>query len=129
MAKQSSLYKLWANLKYKINNPKSRDYPRYGGAGVFMDKNWSRNYIWFASYIENNLGKRPPKHSLQMIDPELGFTPGNVVWKPQYSLPQVMNNLLPKTNTTKSEVMNTPKCLKVKSWKELLEVYRSSPNI
>lgn len=41
MAKSSSReYKVWGAMKQRCDNPKSIDYPRYGGRGISYDPSW-----------------------------------------------------------------------------------------
>lgn len=63
-------------MKSRCLNPKHHAYKRYKGK---LCKEWL-DFEVFASYIEQELGPRPPGHSLDRIDSQLGYCPGNVRW-------------------------------------------------
>lgn len=48
------LYKVWAGIKKRCNNPNNRDYKYYGGAGVQMCDEWLNDYGAFREWAVNN---------------------------------------------------------------------------
>lgn len=60
-------------------NPKCRVYPNYGGRGITVFEPW-HDPRTFAEWIVQNLGPRPAGHSLDRIDNNAGYEPGNVRW-------------------------------------------------
>lgn len=69
-------YESWAAARYRCLSPSSKDYPKYGGAGVTFCLAWADSFPSFFDHI----GPRPKGTSLDRIDNELGYEPGNVRW-------------------------------------------------
>ena len=64
-------------MKDRCHNPKSRMYSYYGARGIWVCDQWRNS---FASFIAD-VGLRPdPKLTLDRIDNNLGYFPGNVQW-------------------------------------------------
>lgn len=70
-------YRAWVNIKTKCYNRNSPQYGFYGARGIGICKEWRYNYRAFWEYV----GCRPtPKHSLERIDNNRDYEPGNVRW-------------------------------------------------
>lgn len=70
-------YKCWQQLKARCLNPNHRAYPDYGGRGITVHESWGDDFMAFLEHV----GQRPsPKHSLDRIDNDRGYEPGNVRW-------------------------------------------------
>jgi len=68
---------VWAMAKDRCTNPRNRRYHRYGGRGIKMDPVWATDYTKFYA----DMGQRPsPRHSLERLDANRGYEPGNCVW-------------------------------------------------
>ena len=64
-------------MKYRCTNPNSHKYPRYGGRGITVCDEWLESFQAFYDHI----GDAPtPKHSLDRIDNDGNYEPGNVRW-------------------------------------------------
>lgn len=70
------LYSVWASMIERCTAPRSKAYPNYGGRGITVCDRW-RDYQTF----KQDVGERPsPKHSLDRINNDLGYSPENVRW-------------------------------------------------
>jgi hypothetical protein len=70
-------YKIWNGMLQRCHNPKSAGYENYGGRGIHVCEEWQRSFVAFFSHV----GKRPTvAHSLNRIDNNIGYKPGNVGW-------------------------------------------------
>ncbi len=70
-------YRAWSLMKDRCLNPKSGNYPYWGGRGIKIHEPWIVDFLVFYQYI----GPRPsPQHSLDRIDNNADYQPGNVRW-------------------------------------------------
>ena len=70
-------YKIWDGIIERCCNPKSTAYANYGGRGITICKEWRTDFAAFLSAV----GRRPnPKLSIDRIDNNKGYEPGNVRW-------------------------------------------------
>lgn len=75
-SKRSPEYTYWLNLRNRCNNPRSKDYPRYGGREITVDPRWDD----FTAFLAD-MGPRPtPRATIERIDNAKGYGPGNCVW-------------------------------------------------
>jgi hypothetical protein len=59
----------------RCSTPTRRDYPRYGGRGITVSDRWRR----FEDFLAD-MGSCPPGLSLDRIDNEGNYEPGNCRW-------------------------------------------------
>jgi hypothetical protein len=70
-------YSIWKGMNRRCKDPKFRVYKWYGGRGVRVCESWSKSFQNFL----RDVGPRPSKkHSIDRIDVNLGYEPGNVRW-------------------------------------------------
>lgn len=70
-------YKRWASMIDRCHNPKCRAYKWYGARGISVCHEWRKS---FDAYMRD-VGERPStKHSLDRIDVNGNYEPGNVRW-------------------------------------------------
>ena len=59
----------------RCDNPDNPNYPLYGGRGITVCDEWKD----FNKFLEG-VGERPANHTLDRIDVNKGYEPGNVRW-------------------------------------------------
>ena len=73
------LYHIWNGIIDRTCNTESSKYAGYGGRGIGVCERW-RELRLFVEDIERDLGPRPPGMSLDRIDNDGSYEPGNVRW-------------------------------------------------
>jgi len=73
------LYGTWKKMRRRCEVPELKDYPSYGGRGITVCAEW-QTVTGFITWIEANLGPRPIGASLDRIDADGNYEPGNVRW-------------------------------------------------
>lgn len=70
-------YRAWQGMKDRCLNPKSERYADYGGRGITVWAGWVSDFAYFLACV----GPRPSsRHSLDRIEVNAGYEPGNVRW-------------------------------------------------
>lgn len=70
-------YRTWDKMIQRCCNPQSNSYCRYGARGIMVCERWRRSYADFLA----DVGRKPtPAHSLDRIDNDGHYAPGNVRW-------------------------------------------------
>lgn len=73
-------YRVWQTIKAKCFRATHQDYPWYGARGIMMHPAWVNDFEAFAEYLASELGDRPEGSTLDRIDNEGNYEPGNLRW-------------------------------------------------
>ena len=69
-------YKIWVGIWARCTNPNTEGFANYGGRGISVCAEWES-----FSAFRHDMGARPsPVHSVDRIDNDKGYEPGNCRW-------------------------------------------------
>ena len=68
-------YRAWSNMRARCRNTNSPDFKYYGGRGIRVCERWDSFVTFYA-----DMGDCPPGHSIDRIDNDRGYEPGNCRW-------------------------------------------------
>lgn len=75
---KTRLYRAWRNMLNRCNDPKNKEYHRYGGRGIKVCEDWEADFSPFrkwalSSGYQDNL-------TIDRIDNDSGYAPSNCQW-------------------------------------------------
>jgi hypothetical protein len=77
VGQMSSEYKSWESAKQRVTNPNCEGYESYGGRGIAMCDRWLES---FSEFLKDMGPKPSPHHTIERLDSDDGYYPGNCVW-------------------------------------------------
>ena len=95
------LYKIWQNMKSRCYCKSATRYERYGGRGITVCDEWRNNFMAFYNWAYSNGYK--DGLSIERIDIDLGYMPGNCKWilKSEQSKPTCRTHWVTHSGETK----------------------------
>lgn len=70
-------YRTWASMKGRCTDQRNTVYPFYGGRGIKVCERWASS---FEAFLEDMGHKPSPKHSIDRINSDGNYEPGNCKW-------------------------------------------------
>jgi len=109
--KASPEYNTWVHMIQRCHNPNNKDYKNYGGRGIVVCDMWRDSFEAFLFMV----GKRPTlKHTIERMDSNGNYEPGNVRWATRYEQNQNTRSNVKLTidgeTKTVSEWSRDPRC-------------------
>lgn len=77
--KRHPSYGRWLNMMQRCYRPDHKSYPNYGGRGIQVHQPW-HDVNYFIAYIDAVLGPCPDGYSIDRIDNDGNYEPGNIRW-------------------------------------------------
>ena len=71
-------YRSWLTMRARCLSPNATRYENYGGRGIRICDRWNSYENFF-----DDMGERPPKHSLERIDANGNYELNNCIWIPR----------------------------------------------
>lgn len=78
--RSGSLYSRWCNMRRRCLDPDNPAYRDYGARGISVHREWVEDYAAFRDWMTEHMGPCPAGHSLDRIDNDGNYEPGNLRW-------------------------------------------------
>lgn len=93
---QSREYRSWIAMRNRCRNPNVTYYEYYGGRGIKVCERWDSSFENFLA----DMGERPPGTSIDRIDPDGDYEPGNCRWATRGEQNRNRRNVKKKTSAS-----------------------------
>lgn len=110
---QSKTYQCWRNMLTRCYNKNSTHYEEYGGRGIGVSVQW----VDFSNFLAD-MGERPDGLTIERIDNNGHYEPGNVRWATQ--LEQARNRRSVRHLSFDGKTLTLPE------WQEVLGIDRKT---
>lgn len=71
---------IWIAMKQRCSNPKNQGFKNYGGRGIKVCQEWQDSFEAFYDYVSQLPHFGEPGYSLDRINNDGNYEPGNVKW-------------------------------------------------
>ena len=96
----ANVYSCWYMMRTRCNDPRHVAYESYGGRGIKVCAEWDNSETGFEEFLRH-IGARPSmKYSVDRIDNDGGYYPGNVKWS---TAKEQANNKRPRKHNHKAQ--------------------------
>lgn len=76
--RNTRLYNIWRSMRQRCSNPKTINYHNYGGKGIKVCEDWSKDFMIFYNWaMENGYSENL---SIDRINPDGNYEPDNCRW-------------------------------------------------
>lgn len=80
----TKIYYVWCQMKQRCFNPKHKYYENWGGRGITVCDEWKNDFQAFYDYVSQLPHFREEDYSLDRINNDGNYEPGNVRWATHY---------------------------------------------
>ena len=78
--KPTKTYRRWLAMRARCGNPNNKAYKNYGGRGITVCNEWNKSFQAYYDYVSKLEGYGDDGKTLDRIDNNKGYEPGNVRW-------------------------------------------------